>query len=204
MGPAAKSVARDVITTMARSWQVSIKRCVKKGGQEKTCTDAAFEKEPTWTVKAGCRALKTLSDKQAVRAVAELGLRGRVMLPCLDSFLDHVNDSIVRNQLIDSWALRDVQEGTRNALKTMPKGALSFALHWFRRIKTQAEPTVCPFREVLGEVNGPIMTSLRNRIHPQELNALKAVTEGVDDGVVGACVTPYLEGSEPMKRDNHS
>ena len=170
-----------------------IKRCVKKGGEERTCADATFGREPAWTLMAGCRALKTLTDARAIRSVAELGLRGRAMLPCLDSFLQHLDDAVIRNQLIDSWDLKAVQDAARNAFVRQPKAALSFALHWFRRIKTQSAPERCPFKEVLGTMNSPIMARLKNKLHPQELSALKSVMEGSANAFSETCVIPYLD-----------
>lgn len=193
MGPYAKKLARDVGYGMSHSWTVPIKRCTKSGKGEPECRRKVFGNVPSWTVKAGCRALRNLGSFKSVSNTAALGLSQEMMVPCLPAFTQYLGDGTIRDKLIESWSLKPVRTHVLNVLETQPKAALSFAVYWLHALHFETEIDNCPLETVLGPPTSALVSKLKGRLQSQELGALIELKSSSKSQKARQCIVKYLE-----------
>ena len=197
MGPNEAPAQRTVVKAMSRSWLVPIARCQANGGDAAACMEQTFAKSPSWTIQAGCRALKTFESRKGVEQVAQQGLRGKMSLPCLPLYIEHSDLASVRERLIESFDLPEVSNALNVHFEKNPKVAFSMAMYWLRREKHKAEVDTCPLERVLGRAGGKVMSSLSGRLHAEELNSLKTLGENLGSVKLKDCAARYTKALGP-------
>lgn len=192
MGDRGRPAERTVLKSIHRSFAIPMSRCEQKADPTE-CKRQIRDKEASWAIAAGCRALKNMRSQKGIQRLAESEFGGRMAQPCLPAYLNTANSPEIKDQILSMLSVEQSQKTLKAYFREHPKNALGMAFHLMRRATPEVLST-CTLSVILGEPNGALMAALKNRLHVEEFTAFKELSDGLPASPLKSCTRGYLAG----------